>query len=156
MFEVDFDKFITWCIPAPLRKPIRFAWLQVLCGGVKQLYGEFMTKRAADNYQLSHDSRVFSIEAVLNDQFDTAARRIYIDDGPNRERLYIFTPDEEKPLYLGTQYLYNPADYADTGVDFIVYVPNAVPLSAQGLILMNSLITKYKLASKRYQIYRTA
>jgi hypothetical protein len=155
MFNIDFNKLITWLIPAPLRKEIFFAWMQVLCSPVIQLYGEFMAKRSADLYTLDHNGRVFSLEAVLNDAFDSSDRSIYITDGFTKSRLYAYTRAEEKPLYLNPDVpMYNRADYADTGIDFIVWVPTAVPLSAQQLIQLNSLVIKYKLAGKRFKVYR--
>lgn len=155
MFNVDLDKLINWLTPALLRKPKMFAWMRSLCAGLYSLYTEFMNKRDQDLYELSHDSRVFSMEAVLNDAFDYADRRIYITDGFTKERVYIYTPDEDKPLYLDEPvYLYNPEDYFDTGVDFVVWVPTLVALTAQGMILLKALVNKYKLAGKRYAIYR--
>lgn len=155
MFNIDFSKLILWNIPALLRQTVLFAWLKLLCSPVVQLYDEFMAKRAADLYTLSHDSRVFSIEAVLNDSFDNTERRIYITDGFTKSRLYLYTRTEDKPLYLNPSIpLYNRGDYADTGIDFIVWVPTQVALTAQDLIQLNALVLKYKLASKRFKVYR--
>lgn len=156
MFNIDFSKLIAICLPAFLRKPIFFAWLKTLCVPVIQIYNEFLKKRDADLYTIRHDSRVFSIEAVLNDRFDYDERRIYITDGFTKDRVYIYTPTEVKPLYLGVTYLYNPEDYADTGVDFIVWVPNPITLSDQDLIELNAQVKKYKLGGKRFKVYRIA
>lgn len=155
MFNVDFDKLLTWLLPALLRKPVFFAWVQTLCSPVKQLYDEFIAKRTTDLYVLNHDSRVFSIQAVLNDRFDNVNRTIYLTDGFAKPRIYLYTPEENKPVYLNpTIPVYNEGDYGDTGIDFIVWVPNAVAISNQDLIEMTSLVNKYKLASKRFSIYR--
>jgi hypothetical protein len=160
MFNVDFSKLINWMLPTFRRNPVDFSWVSVLCSPVVQLYNEFMAKRAADLYELAHDSRVFSMQAVFNDRFDNATRRIYVTDGFTKDRLYVFTPTENKPIYIYTPaennpvYLYNPADYADTGVDFIVWVPTAVTMSSQDMIELTALINKYRLASKRFAIYR--
>jgi hypothetical protein len=142
-------------IPAPLRKPVLTAWLHTLCWPVVQLYNEFMIKRSGDLYNLAHDSRVFSMEAVFNDRFDSVERRIYIADGLTKTRLYAYLRIENKPLFLHPSIpLYNRGDYADTGIDFIVWVPTVISLSAQNLIELNALIVKYKLAGKRFKIYR--
>ena len=160
MLNIDFNKLIKWMLPFLRRQTIYFSWMQTLCAGVVSMYNELMVKRTADLYQINHDSRVFSMQAVFNDQFDNVNRRIYITDGFNKERIYLFTREENKPLYLYQRsenkpvYLFNRTDYADTGVDFIVWVPNAIVLSAQNLTLLTSLVSKYKLASKRFAIYR--
>lgn len=155
MFNIDFDNLIAILLPAFLRKGKYFAWLKALCFPVVKLYDEFTSKRNADLYNIAHDSRVFSIQAVLNDRFDTEARRIYITDGFTKSRIYLYTRTENKPVYLAPSIpLYNRGDYADTGVDFIVWVPTSVSLSAQDLIELSALVNKYKLASKRFKVYR--
>jgi hypothetical protein len=156
MFNIDFGGLITICLPSFLRKAKFFAWLKSLCFPVLKLYDEFLIKRAADLYNIRHDSRVFSLEAVLNDRFDVDARRIYITDGFTKDRTYIYTKLEVKPLFLGSVPLYNNGDYADTGVDFIVWIPNIITINTQDLIELNALVKAYKLAGKRFKVYRIA
>ena len=50
---------------------------------------------------------------------------------------------------MGIIYLYERADYGDTGVDFIVLVPRGLQYNE---FEMKYLIDFYKLASKRYKI----
>jgi hypothetical protein len=155
MFNVVFNKFILWWIPYFKRRPIMYAWIRALCYPVVLMYNTFINDRTADLYNLAHDSRVYSMRAMLNDRFDNTNRTITITDGFAFARIYIFQPAEEKPVYLDSIPLYNPGDYSDTGVDFIVNVPTAVPISTQDLIEMEALVNYYKLASKRFLIYRT-
>ena len=155
MLNIDFDKLITWLLPSALRQPVFYAWLRALCAPVVSMYNELIVKRAADLYDLAHDSRVFSMEAVFNDKFDNISRRIYITDGFTKNRIYLYTRAENKPVYLNPNIpLYNRGDYADTGLDFIVWVPSAISLSITDIIQLTGLVNKYKLASKRYAIYR--
>lgn len=155
IFKVDYDQLVMEELPDFKRKPVTFAWLRALCVPFVLLYNKLLTYRLNDLYNLDHDSRVYSLRALLNDRFDHNDRRIFITDGFAFDRIYIFREDENKPLYLGSVPLYNPEDYADTGVDFIVNVPNAITLSAQDIIQMTALVNYYKLASKRFIIYRT-
>lgn len=156
IFKVDYDKLIIEEIPNFKRQPLIFSWLRALCTPVVLIYNRLVLRRSADLYNLAHDSRVFSMRAALNDRFDITERRITITDGFAFDRIYIFRPDENKPHYLGTLPLHNPGDYADTGVDFIVNVPYAISITNQDLIEMTSLVNYYRLASKRFLIYRTA
>ena len=87
--------------------------------------------------------------SALNDKFDVSLRRIKITDGNRFQRQYIYTRGEQKPKFLGTIYLYERADYGDTGVDFIVLVPRGLLYNE---FEMKYLIDFYKLASKRYKI----
>ncbi len=155
MYNIDYNKLILWLIPDFKRKPKLIAWLKVLCSPVVQLSEQFLLKREKSLYKLNHNSQVFSMQKVLNDRFDSALKRIYITDGYTKDRLFIHTTSEDKPKYLGSLTLHNRADYSDTGVDFIVWVPNTVPLSSIDTYELKSLIDFYKLASKRYIIYRS-
>jgi hypothetical protein len=154
MFNVDFNTLITWLLPPMLRQTIFYAWMQALCQPIVSMYNQFMTYRTQDLYDVNHDSRVFSMQAVCNDSFDATLRRIYITDGLNKERIYIYLREENQPVCIDPPiYIWNPADYNDTGVDFIVWVPTALNLNATQQVQLNALITTYKLASKRYVIY---
>jgi hypothetical protein len=155
MFKIDYAKLIAWMLPARKRRPVLYAWLGALCAPAVIMYNTFLAKRAIDLYNLQHDSRVFSLRAMLNDRFDNADRRITIADGFAFDRIYIFQPGENKSLFLGSVPLHNEGDYGDTGVDFIVNVPQAITLSDQDLIEMEAKVKYYKLASKRFLIYRT-
>lgn len=156
LFVINYDRLVLSEIPNFKRKPVTFAWLRALCSPFVLIYNRLVVKRNADLYNLAHDGRVFSLRALLNDRFDATERRITITDGFAFDRVYIFRPDENKPLYLGTVPLHNPGDYGDTGVDFIVNVPYAVTVSPQDIIEMTALVKYYKLVSKRFLIYRTA
>ena len=154
MFNIDFNRLILWLIPAFLRRAKLYAWLQTLCSPVVNIYDEFIKERDANLYKLSHNSQVFSLEKVMNDKFDSQERRIYISDGFTKDRIYIHRRIEDKPVYLHPIYLHNRGDYADTGVDFIVWIPWAVFMSPQNLVEAKALIDFYKLAGKRYKFYR--
>lgn len=153
MFNIDFVALIRWFVPSHLRDAVTLGWLRSLCAPVFQLYNEFIVKRAKALYILSHDSRVFSIEAVLNDRFDSTARSIYITKGLGKERIPIYTPAENKPVRMPIP-LYRVGDYADTGIDFIVWVPTAINITTQDITEMTSLVNEYCLAGKRFNITR--
>jgi hypothetical protein len=155
MFNIDFKLLITWLLPVLECRPKAVLWLQSLFVSSIRLYNTYLLNREKNLYRLDHDSRVFSIENVLNDRFDNSARRIYIEDGFAKDRVYIFTRNESKPIYLGKISLYNRADYADTGIDFIVWIPTSVIITTQDLIELNALVSSYKLLSKRFKIYRS-
>jgi len=155
MYNIDYNKLILWLLPDFKRKSNQYAWLKSLCAPVLRLHGIFLKNRDANLYKINHTPQVFSLQKVLNDRFDTAQRRIYITDGYTKDRYYIYTNAEDKPKTLGTITLHNRSDYSDTGVDFIVWVPAGVVLSVSDNYEMKSLIDFYKLASKRYTIYRS-
>lgn len=151
IFLIDYNKLALLMLPTFLRKVKMFAWLQVLITPIKMLYADFMNRRNANLYNLAHNGQVCYLRKVLNDSFDPTLRRIYIGDGNRYTRNYIYTNGEQQPKYLGTMYLRQAEDYADTGLDFRVIVPDDFDINAV-YHQMKATIDFYKLAGKRYKI----
>lgn len=124
------------------------AWVKSLCFPVADLYDVWNANRTENLYMLMHNSQVCYLRAALNRSFDAEKKRIRISEGNQNKYQYIYLQNVQ-PRFLGTMYLYQDSDYADTGVDFVVEVP-------QGLLYdeykMKKTINFYKLASKRYKI----
>ena len=125
-------------LPTFLRKRKMVAWLRSLLQPLESLHGSFITERADALYRLSHD------------KYDPERKRIYITDGNKHSRTYIYTRAEQRPKYLGKLFLQLRDAYADTGVDFIVKVPQE--LYKENDYEKMALIDYYRLASKRYRI----
>lgn len=137
-------------LPTFLRKTRHVAWLRALLHPVDALHYQFLQQRQRHLYDLAHNGQVCYLRKALNDTFDPSQRRIEITDGNKFNRQYIYTRGEQKPHFLGTMYLRDRADYADTGVDFLVLIPK--DLEGQK-IEINALVNYYKLASKIFKIY---
>ena len=161
IFQLDIEKLSLLLIPTFLRKAKLVGWLRMLVAPIGRLHYDFTLKRAADIRKLSLNGQVCYLRKALNDTFDPLLRRIRILEGSQYQSQYIYTEAERKPKFLGTMYLRRGVDYADTGVDFIVKVPQEVwdsqktPTSEIGryrFFEMEALIGFYKLASKRYMI----
>lgn len=148
-YNLDINKLTILLTPTFLRKERFLAWLRVIHFPLIEIVDKFNFNRNENLYNLAHNGQVCYLRVVLNDRFDPIQRRIKIADGNRYQRQYIYTRGEQKPKYLGKIYLYDRADYGDTGVDFIVLIP-------RGLIYneyeMKALVDFYKLASKRYKI----
>ncbi|MEJ8606286.1 hypothetical protein JSO56_05035 [Riemerella anatipestifer] len=148
-YNLDINKLVTLLTPTFLRKERHLAWLRALHYPLRGLLDRFNFNRNENLYNLQHNGQVCYLRKVLNDRFDVSQRRIQIADGNRYKRQYIYTDGEQKPKYLGVMYLRDDADYADTGVDFIVLVPRGLTYNAYE---MQAVIDFYKLASKRYKI----
>lgn len=151
-YKVDYDKLAILLLPTILRKPKTIAFVQSLVFPISQLHYKWSQFRTDNLYKVEHNGQVCKFRGALNDRFDQTERRIYIGDGNKYERQYLYTTGENKPKYLGTMFLHETEDYADTGVDFIVHVPEAI-VSGQFFELV-ALIEFYKLGGKRYKIER--
>jgi hypothetical protein len=149
-FSIAYSRLGVLLIPTFLRKPLAVGFVQAFLMPVSKLHYQFNQKRQADWYKLNHTGQVCYLRKVLNDALDVAQRRIYIDEGNSFPRKYIYTRAEKKPVFLGKMFIYQNSEYTNTGVDFIVYAPAEI-IDTQ-INELNSLITFYKLASKRYKI----
>ena len=151
-YNIDFNKLVVLNQPTFLRKNIMVAFLRALIEPIKKLYYLWFIFRTANLYKLEHTGQVCYLRKVLNDRFDPSQRRIYIGNGNKYDRQYIYTTPELKPKFIGTMYLHPRSDYADTGVDFIVYAP--AELLDTTNYEMKALIEFYKEGAKRYKIER--
>lgn len=148
-YNLNINKLTELLTPTFLRKERFLVWLRVLHFPLIEIVDKFNFNRNENLYNLAQNGQVCYLRKVLNDRFDVSQRRIEVADGNRFKRQYIYTDGEQRPRYLGVMYLRDDADYADTGVDFIVQVPADLLYNEYE---MRALIDFYKLASKRYKI----
>ena len=148
-YKIDYNRLAVMLLPTFLRRDRMTAWLRSLLTPVSSLYDDWFAFRLRNIYQLAHNGQVVYLRAALNDSFDPSDRRIQIIDGNKFKRKFIYTNPEQKPRFLGMIFINRSADFADTGVDFIVAVPNDLMFNQ---VDMDALINFYKIASKRYKI----
>lgn len=148
---VNWRKLAVQLTPTFLRGELMKAWVELIVDVIDYIHYQWLQFRSDNLYKLAHNSQICYLRAALNDRFDPSLRRIEISSGNAFTRQYIYTDAEQKPKYLGTIYLYDDADYEDTGVDFIVKVPTDLVFS---IYAMTALVDFYKLASKRYKVIR--
>lgn len=151
IFQIDYDRLVLLCLPTFLRKNNIVSFLRSVIVAIKYLYVVFRNNQNANLYKLAHNGQVCYLRKVLNDTFDPGLRRIKIVEGLAFAQQYIYTSAEQQKKYLGTMYLRQSTDYADTGVDFRVVVPDGYDLSSV-IHQMKSMVDYYKLTSKRYKI----
>ena len=145
---VDFTKLLKMVSTEIPLKPIRRSFLVALMKPLAKIQSNVL-------YKMQHDSKVISLEKMLNEYFNVAgydiqnhqaSKKIFISDAPKMNRNYLFLPEENKPVYLGTMYLgaINAVTYT-----FIVNIPDSYPFVEQKV---RAEIDFYRLAGKRYII----
>jgi hypothetical protein len=149
-YKVDYNRLAVLLLPTFLRKPILVAYLQSLLVPIDSLYYKWSLFRNDNLYKVQHTGQICYLRKVLNDKMDGSQRRIYIGNGNRHERQYLYTTGENRPRYLGTMFLWQNSDYADTGVDFIVYAPQEIINTSP--YELKALIDFYKAGGKRYKI----
>ncbi len=149
IFDVDIRKLGILLLPTLLRKHKMVAWMRALVTPLDTLHYNFVNKRNADIYNLSHNGQKCYLRKVLNDAFDSQLRRVRIDDAPRYASEYVYTRAEGKSKFLGKMTIRTRGENQVTGLNFIVQVP--AELQHLGLQI-GALVDYYKLASKRYKI----
>lgn len=153
-YDIDYAKQRVLLLPTFLRQNKIKAYLGVLIMPVKILYAEFVKFKNETIYKITHNGQVVYLQKVLNDRFDRVQRRIYITNGFEFNPTFIYTHEEDKPVYLGKKYLYTREELMFRDVDFLIYIPIDLELSEEELIRFNALVKYYKLVSKTYRIIK--
>lgn len=156
IFSVDFEALILQLLPKRWRKPLMQHWLLCLQAPTIALYQRLLTYRASVKHQLRYNSQVVYLEAALNDRVDTVARRIFLSEGNNGVPLWLYTPAEEEPRFLGfrgtssstagiSAWLFTRSETVAVRYDFIVWVPVTL---AYDSIYLKGLIDSLRLPTK--------
>ena len=157
-FNINFNKYGVEQLPIKWRDSISIAYLKCLIKPLDQIYYFWYNWRTDNIYKLEHTGQVCSLRGSLNDKFDPTERRIYIGDGQLNETTYVHTEAELQELHTNTEpendeetmYIYTESETADTGLDFIVYVPFAIVNTYIHALIAH--IEFYKAGGKRYAI----
>jgi len=149
-YRVDYNRLVLLLLPTFLRKPVLIGYIQSLISPIDNLYYRWCSFREDNLYKVKHTGQICKLRKALNDRFDPMLRRIIIGDGNRYRRQYLYTTAENRPKYLGTLFLYQNSDYADTGADFIIWVPAEINIRQP--YELKAWIDFYKAGGKRYKI----
>lgn len=156
-FKIDWNVLALDQIPIALRKPSVSTLAQIVLKPLNDLYYKWHNWRIDNIYKLEHTNQICYLRGSLNDKFDPVDRRIYIGNGLLFDTQYIFTEPEDIEVWLETEsedetiWLRTESETADTGLDFIVYVPESI-YNTQ-LDALHAHIKFYKAGGKRYNIF---
>jgi hypothetical protein len=137
-------------LPTFLRKPLLFGYIKALISPIASLHYRWERMRADNLKKLSYNSQRCYLRGALNDKYDPDLRRITLDKTLRMPQNYIYTPAENKAVYLGVMWLQPEFNYANSNVDFLVNVPRDI-MNVK-LNEITATIDFYVLAGKQYQI----
>lgn len=156
-FNVDFDLLVLDNLPDIKRKMLLFNYVRELVKPIKKLHYNWQQFRNENIYKLNHTGQICYLRSSLNDKFDPVQRRIYIGEGSFYETTYLYTESEAQDVDAHTQqepqtlWLRTDAETADTGLDFIVWVPEQIiTTQIHGL---RAHVDTYRAGGKRYNIF---
>lgn len=155
-YNINYNRLAVLLLPTALRKVRIVSYLRALLVPVDSLYYLWKNFRVDNIYKVTHTGQVCSLRKSLNDRFDPELRRIYIGDGQQNPTTYMHTEAEYQELHINTEaeadtvWLYMESETADSGLDFIVYVPFGVAFNNKFALYAH--IDFYKAGGKRYAI----
>jgi hypothetical protein len=156
-FDINWNVFGVQNLPNKWRDVASISFLKVILRPINDLYYKWYNWRIDNIYKLEHTGQICYLRGSLNDKFDPIERRIYIGDGQLHKTFYIYTEAEEKTIWLypeaenKTIWLRTEAETADTGLDFIVFVPEQIYNSQNDGL--HAHIKFYKAGGFRYNIF---
>jgi hypothetical protein len=156
-FNIDWNILVLDNTPTMLRKQSLTAFVQLLLKPIISLNYKWYNWRIDNIYKLEHTGKVCSLRGSLNDKFDPIERRIHIGEGQIYETTYIYTEGEAQEVYANTEsepdtiWLRTEPETADTGLDFIVWVPGQI-YNTQ-IYALKAHVDFYKAGGFRYNIF---
>lgn len=151
-YDINYTKFVAERIPHEISPSPTPEWMMAMVSPMVLIYNLLKTFRDRVLYRLAITPQVCYLEKMLNDYYDTSSRRIYIEDGSEYSKLYVFLKAELKPDFVFTKaedkpkkFLYRRGEVKDGGIDFVVYVPSDIVFDNSEI---RSRIDAYRLASK--------
>lgn len=158
IFKTNIVK-LAYIIALPLlRTASVLAMIKACVLPLEQLRGDLVNKRADVNYWMQITPQKCYLEKALNDTFDHDQRRIFLTNSAGIDIQLIHSDAAEMPVIIGQdsseQYMliHNDAGYTGGGINFIVNL-NGVSLSEYQLIQLRTIVDRFKLADKTFEIY---
>lgn len=154
IYNINWNKLVSWLIPSPLFKPKLFAWLKGLVSPINKTHGDLLTFRKQKLYELGITPQVCYLQKLLNDRFDYVGRGIYISDGTKSTDVWLALDSENNDLWLPldgeTEPIWLPLDneVGANAAHFVVNVPTNIVFNEA---IAKSLLNKNKLPSRRYR-----
>jgi hypothetical protein len=103
MSNINWNKIIYENLAIDLQSIGRVTWIRALISPFQSIYGAFLLYKSDSIYKTQFNSQIMYLERLLNDKFDIASRRIYIENTGSNNSFYIFQKSESNPPI----YIYN-------------------------------------------------
>ncbi len=153
IYNINWTRFVYQFLPTILRKPTLLAFMITCIKPLSTCYLFFFVFKSDADYRVQHNGQICYLQKMLNDKFDASLRRIKVQNIRPKEPLWMYYPEDEKPLFMYEEvdfpvYFYNSEDYYNE-FDFEVLIPNVLD-ELKNQMMAN--INYYKLFSKNYKI----
>ncbi len=150
LFQIDIDRLALLLLPTFARTPTVYVAARAMLQPIGALIDRFNKNRERNLYNIGHNGQTCHLRGLLNDVFDTAQRRITVEDTERYEFTYVYREAADRPVWLNTVEVASEGYTTGTGTDFTVTVPQAISQSVRPQMI--SLINYYKVTGIRYSI----
>lgn len=159
--QIDYRKLVVLLLPTFLRQPVLMAWLRAMAYPLQQLHDRHQAARTQRLYELRHTSQVCYIKDALNNEFGITdyANGFEIEDiNAPGEWVWIYDEnvdrfdDEQHMLFDDPTFIHNISAILPPTSAFFVLVPQSITIDETNEARIRSIVNKYRLASRTFEI----
>ncbi|MBQ6683170.1 MAG: hypothetical protein IJM74_03625 [Bacteroidales bacterium] len=161
--RIDYRKLVILLLPTFLRRPVLMAWLRAMVYPLQQLHDRHQAARTQRLYELHHTSQICFIKDALNNEFgitdyatgfeiediDAPGNWIWVYD-ENVERF----DDEQHMLFDEPTWIHDTSSILPPTSAFTVLVPKHIEIDETNDARIRSVVNKYRLASRTFEIVK--
>lgn len=159
---IDYKKLAVLLLPTFLRQPVIMSLLRVMMIPLQAMHDRHQRNRDIRLYEIAHTSQSCNIKAALNDEFEIPDYGagfeiedvnaigewvVVYDEAPEFDTEdYAVIADDNSPVVYDESLIVTPT------VAFNVIVPASVEWNDYNLARIKSVVNKYRLASRTFNI----
>ncbi len=158
---IDYRKLVILLLPTFLRRPVLMAWLRAMVYPLQQLHDRHQSARTQRLYELHHTSQICFIKDALNNEFgitDYAAGFEIEDINAPGKWIWVYDEnverfdDEQHMLFDEPTWIHDTASILPPTSAFTVLVPKHIEIDETNDARIRSVVNKYRLASRTFEI----
>ena len=159
--RIDYRKLVILLLPTFLRRPVLMAWLRAMVYPLQQLHDRHQSARTQRLYELHHTSQICFIKDALNNEFgitDYAAGFEIEDINAPGNWVWIYDEnverfdDEQHMLFDDPTWIHDTSSILPPTSAFTVLVPAQITIDETNDARIRSVVNKYRLASRTFEI----
>ena len=159
--RIDYRKLVILLLPTFLRRPVLMAWLRAMVYPLQQLHDRHQSARTQRLYELRHTSQICFIKDALNNEFgitDYATGFEIEDINAPGNWVWVYDEnvdrfdDEQHMLFDDPTFIHNISAILPPTSAFFVLVPQSITIDETNEARIRSIVNKYRLASRTFEI----
>ena len=159
--QIDYRKLVILLLPTFLRQPVLMAWLRAMAFPLQSLHDRHQAARTQRLYELRHTSQICYIKDALNNEFGITdyANGFEIEDiNAPGDWVWIYDEnvdrfdDEQHMLFDDPTFIHDKSAILPPTSAFFVLVPQSITIDETNEARIRSIVNKYRLASRTFEI----